>query len=171
MLAFVNFQSMLLHVPKPRLIKLGEDDRDESALSRVAEKFRVVLFGAGKTLYAPPDQPALQVLLQYRNLYELTMSDIQHTVQEHKRVSASDFNRASSLLDKMWHVILECMREYNRATNARARLLQAERFQAMRYSPQLHTVPNPAFDTSYNKPDNHLEISEPIILDPTDSDT
>ena len=150
------------------------EDLSESSLSRVASKFRVVLFGIGKTVYAPPDQPALQVLLQYRNLYELAIRDLQARVARNESIPEDVHQRATSLLDKMWRIIIECMREFNKATSAKARLLSAEKMAIMRIAPPAYTVPNPGYTpppiphaaktSSITKPVDH----DLVILDPAD---
>ena len=147
------------------------EDRSESSLSKVAEKFRVVLFGLGKTLYAPPDQPALQILLQYRNLYELSMREVQQRVERNEQVPDAVHHRTLDLLDRMWRIVIDCMREYNKGTTAKARLLSAEKMAMMRITAPTYTVPNPGYTKI--KP-THPPAQDPpddlIVLEPKDPD-
>jgi hypothetical protein len=143
---------------------LDADELSEESLSRIASKFRVVLFGVGKTLYAPPDQPALQVLLQYRNLYELSVKEIQGHIERHEAVPPATHARAMSTLERMWGIIRVCMQEYNKAMYNKARLISAERLTHLRLNPSRQTVPNPGYSTV----PTHNDETDLIILDPTE---
>jgi hypothetical protein len=142
-----------------------EDEPSEESLSRIASKFRVVLFGIGKTLYAPPDQPALQVLLQYRNLYELSVKDIQAYLERNEPIPSEVHNRATSTLERMWGIIRTCMQEFNKSMHNKARLLSAERQALMRYTPPKHTVPNPGYS---HVPQASQPTDDLIVLDPAE---
>jgi hypothetical protein len=149
-----------------------DDTVSEESLSRVASKFRVVLFGLGKTLYAPPDQPALQVLLQYRNLYELSVKEIQAHLERNEPVPITTHDRAMSTLERMWGIIRVCMQEYNKAMHNKARLISAERMSLMRITPPTRTVPNPGYSAVPSRtstvPTPREEHDELVVLDPAE---
>jgi hypothetical protein len=153
------------------------EDRTEASLSKVAASFKVILFGAGKTMFAPPDQPALQILLQYRNLYELALRNLQRyaLADNTDPIPHAAFAEPTALLDKMWQIVHQCMVEYNRSVQAHAKLLSAERVVVLNRTPVLpSTIPNPGYSrvpdkpATSNSPDSSStpDPAEPIVLDP-----
>lgn len=95
--------------------------------SAAAARMRVTLFGPSKTTHARSDQPALQILLQLRDLYEKALERAQSPT-----ANGHDIDRAERIAVKMWDIIHACMAEYNRSVVEHTRLQQAERAIAAR---------------------------------------
>ena len=153
---------------------LNLEDRSEANLSQVVQRFKVVLFGLGKTIFAPPNQPALQILLQYRNIYEVALRDMQQRSDRGEPIPTEIHLRAVQVLDKMWDLVLQCMKEANKATYAQAKLIQAERIARLQVAPrEIPRVPNPGFtQVPQDKPPEQPAIPAELVapLDPPPDD-